>query len=90
MDRPDLIEQWAEDHYRQEPEAHYRDDHKGPGEYLEAWIRSESCHNSLKLWIGDDGQLCMQVCDFDGHELIEAKDIDYAADALFKREAPRG
>ena len=67
-------------------DQHYRDDHKGPGEYLESWLRSEACHNSLKLWIGDDGQLCMQVCDFNGHELIEANDIDYAAHALFNRE----
>ena len=50
---------------------------------LADWIKTEPCHRSIKIHIGDEGQMVLQACDdFDGHRVIEAEDLVIAVRKL--------
>lgn len=67
-------------------ESHYTDDYRNAGEFFEGWLRKEPTANSLKMWIGEDDKLQVHICDFDGHRLIEAINLDAAAHILQQSE----
>lgn len=55
--------------------------------FLEEWLRREPSHNSIRIWIDDDGNCYLHVCDFNGHIGFSAPTIAQAIDAL--RESGR-
>lgn len=54
--------------------------------YLEEWLRREPSHNSVKVWIDENLDIALWVCDFNGNRVYIAPTIVGAIDEMRKGE----
>lgn len=51
-------------------------------QYMEDWLRREPSHNSFRVWINDDGNIRLEICDFNGKRWLVAPTIFQAIGLL--------